>query len=291
MIYLKPGDRLPIVATCQVLLNAYRLLSSDIDVDGIFGTKTETAARLFQKQHQDKLSVTGHIDEKTWELLASGNQLSIHDSVDIFDPDLNSAVATLHGAGANPVMVGGLCNGVGALYGQLVASGVQQGKLALLRFHGHGNKGKQVVSYGTGAHVLFDAIRHELVRHLRRAPQQGDFPASELAAVQLEIDHSQISFKTLSDPDVLSQFVQLAPFFHTLGSIEFHGCQVGGGAEGERMLQRVADILGVPAAGALHKQTTGNAVEYSGGVRVQVPGGGDDLRGWAKKLPAITSYG
>jgi hypothetical protein len=111
-----------------------------------------------------------------------------------------------------------------------------------------------------------------------------------MAAVRLEIDHSQISLATLQDPNVMSQFVTLAPLFHQLGSVEFHGCQVGGGIEGERMLRRVADLLGVPATGARHKQTTGDAINFSGPVNTQVPGGGD-LRSWGRRLPEVNSYG
>jgi hypothetical protein len=288
MLNLRHGDRLPSVATCQVLLNAYRLLSTPIVVDGIFLDRTQEAVRILQRQND--LAVTGRVDRETWEVLARGNELTIHDSVDIFDPLLNEAVATLQEAGARPALVGGLCNGVGALYGQLTAAGVTPGKLALLRFHGHGNRGTQVVSYGTGYHVLFDAIRHEPVQRLRRAPRPNEFPANEMAAVRLEIQHSQISVRSLEDPNVMSQFVRLAPLFHRLGSVEFHGCQVGGGVDGERMLRRVADLLGVPAVGARHKQTTGDAIEYRGAVNVQVPGGGG-LSAWAGRLPAVTSYG
>jgi hypothetical protein len=288
MLNLRHGDRLPSVATCQVLLNAYRLLSEPIVVDGIFLDRTQEAVRILQRQNN--LAVTGRVDRETWEVLARGNELTIHDSVDIFDPVLNEAVATLQEAGARPALVGGLCNGVGALYGQLLAAGVTPGKLALLRFHGHGNRGTQVVSYGTGYHVLFDAIRHEPVRQLHRRPYRGEFPDAEMAAVRLEIDHSQISLATLQDPNVMSQFVTLAPLFHQLGSVEFHGCQVGGGIEGERMLRRVADLLGVPATGARHKQTTGDAINFYGPVNTQVPGGGD-LRSWGRRLPEVNSYG
>jgi len=35
MIELREGDSLPVVATCQVLLNAYRLISTRIAIDGI----------------------------------------------------------------------------------------------------------------------------------------------------------------------------------------------------------------------------------------------------------------
>jgi len=110
------------VATCQVLLNAYRLLSAPIAVDGIFLDRTQEAVRILQQQNN--LSVTGRVDRETWTVLARGNDLTIHDSVDVFDPVLNEAVATLQEAGARPALVGGLCNGVGALYGQLMAAGV-----------------------------------------------------------------------------------------------------------------------------------------------------------------------
>jgi Putative peptidoglycan binding domain len=288
MLDLKPGDRLPIVATCQVLLNAYRLLSAPIRVDGVFGSRTREAARILQRQN--RLADTGHIDADTWAVLARGNELTVHDSVDVFDPLLNLSVATLQAGRANPSLVGGLCNGVGALSGQLSAAGVRHGKLALLRLHGHGNRGKQVVSYGSGYHVLYDAIRNEPVPNLHRAPGRREFPRWQIDAVNLEIDHSQISFATLQNPDVVSQFVALAPFFHRMGSVEFHGCQVGGGQDGERMLRRAADLLGVPACGARNKQTTDDAISYHGAVQVQVPGGGD-LTAWAHRLPEITGYG
>lgn len=189
-----------------------------------------------------------------------------------------------------PAVMGGLCNGVGALSGQLMAAGVRPGKLVLLRFHGHGNRGLQAVSYGTGWHVLFDAIRHEPVRALHRRPRPGEFPDAEVASVRLESLHSQISFASLQNPETLDQFMLLRPLFHPLGSVEFHGCQVGGGADGQRMLRRVADLLGVPAVGARQKQTTGDAVRYHGPIEIQTPGG-RGLVDWSNRLPPTISYG
>lgn len=288
MIYLKQGDRLPIVAACQVLLNAYRLVSPPIVVDGVFGSNTREATVIFQRQNS--VPTTGRIDADTWTLLAKGNRLRVHDTVDIYDPLLTTSLTTLRAAGAAPALLGGLCNGVGALQGQMIGAGVEAGKLVLLRFHGHGNKGVQAISYGTGWHVLFDAIRGEPVRSMHRKPFKGEFPAAEIDAVRLESLHSQISVKSLEHPDVAAQLASIAPLLHPMGSVEFHGCQVGGGTDGERMLRRVADLLGVPAVGARHKQTTDDAVRYFGPIDIQVPGGGS-LSSWGKQLPEVVNYG
>jgi hypothetical protein len=166
---------------------------------------------------------------------------------------------------------------------------VKPGKLALLRFHGHGNKGTQVVGYGTSWHVLYDAVRHEPVKAPHRKPKPGEFPDEQIEAVRLEQGHSAISLKSLQNPDVVASLSVLRPYFHPLGSVEFHGCQVGAGADGQRMLRRVADLLGVPAVGAMHRQTTGDAVRYFGPVDIQVPGGGT-IQAWSKRLPATLGY-
>lgn len=281
------GDKLPIVAGCQVLLNAYRLLAKPIVIDGNFGPDTQEAVKLLQKQND--LKPTGIIDAATWQILARGNRLSVHDSVDVFDPAMNKEVEALKAGGAQPGVVGGMCNGVAQLQGLLAFAGVKPGKLVLLRLQGHGNRGKQVLSYGTGHHLIFDAIRRQPVPEIRRPPEYYNFPEAEVSATRLEMHYSGLSLNSLADPAVAHEFVRIAPYFHPFGSVEFHGCQVGGGADGERFLQRVADLLRVPAVGALHKQYMEQPIRYHGPARVRCPGS-EDLRTWAKKLPEIRSY-
>lgn len=286
MIDLREGDTLPMVAACQVLLNAYRLISTRIEIDGVFGRHTRDATKVLQEQNG--LEVTGIIDGETWKVLARGNKLSLYDSVDIFDPDMSQTVTALQRAGIKAGITGGMCNGVAALHG-LLGTQVLPGKLVLLRFQGHGNKGKQVISYGTGHHLLFDAIRREAVPDLHIPAARLRVPKEQVEATRLEIHYSSISVDSLNDPTVAAELVRIRPFFHPLGSVEFHGCHVGAGPEGTRMLQRVADLLGVPTVGALKSQYMVDAMFYRGALKIRVPGGGS-LHAWGKRLPEITQY-
>lgn len=123
------------------------------------------------------------------------------------------------------------------------------------------------------------------IHHL---PPAKTIPSNLLGAATLEAVHSQISVASLSLPEVAFELSLLRPLFHACGSVEFHGCQVGGRQVGFTMLRKFADIVGVPAVGARTRQMTADAVRFRGPVEVACPSG-MSLRQWAKTLRAIRS--
>lgn len=285
MLDLRRGDRAPIVAACQALLNAHAMPGGLLDVDGVYGGRTEHAVRGFQGRVG--LSPTGDLDPDTWSALSGGGDLRVFDTVDVFDPTLHESRAVLESYGARPSIVGGMCNGVGALRSRMRIEGVSNGKLVLLRFHGHGNRGVQAVAYGTSVQLVFEVIRGEPMPSSHAVPNPDSVPPEQLMVMALETAYSGLSLRSIeSFPEVAAYVRGLAPFFHRFGSIEFHGCQVGGGTKGRMFLRRMADLVGVPAVAAQQRQLTGNAVRYSGPVEIAVPGGGS-LEGWARSLPEV----
>lgn len=286
MLLVMRGDRLPSVATCQVLLNGYRSEGERIAVDGIFGEQTQRAVLAFQRARH--LPLTQRVDQATWEVLSDYGALQVHDHVDIFDPMLRHSERVLQQSGARPALAGGTCNGVPALLGELRAHGVSNGRLVMLRFHGHGNRGVQAISYGTVAHTLYDGILGAPVPDIHHLPPASAIPRNLLAAASLEALHSQISVASLSVPDIAFELSLLRPLFNPCGSVEFHGCQVGGRQVGRTLLQKFADIVGVPAVGARTRQMTSDAVRFSGQVEIACPAG-VSLRHWAKQLRAMRS--
>lgn len=127
--------------------------------------------------------------------------------------------------------------------------------------------------------------RFQMIHHL---PPQNEIPPALLKTAGLEALHSQISGASLSVPEIAFELSLLRPLFHPCGSVEFHGCQVGGRQVGRTMLRKFADIVGVPAVGARTRQMTADAVRFRGPVEVVCPFG-VSLRQWAKSLRAIRS--
>lgn len=287
MILLIRGDRLPIVATVQLLLNSRLRGRRPLRIDGDFGRRTAEAVIEFQHQNRVAL-VNGHVGPETWARLTEHTRLQIRDIVDVFDPLLTESQHLTEVVGSTPIIFGGGSNSVGWVVPAIAGSGVAPRSLVLLRFHGHGNRGVQVTGYGTGCHVLFDAIRHQPAAMPpldQCAPQQVNPTPTEMAMVQQVMSHSAISLRSLALPDVVASLTPLGNFFSPTGSIEFHGCQVAGGTVGEQFLRRIVDLFGVPAVAAQEGQTTGNAIRFRGRIRMAFPHG--DLRSWARSLAPI----
>jgi peptidoglycan hydrolase-like protein with peptidoglycan-binding domain len=60
-------------AVCQAQRALRRTPDITLDVDGIFGPKTETATKHFQLIHE--LPATGVVDDPTWKVLPDGNPM------------------------------------------------------------------------------------------------------------------------------------------------------------------------------------------------------------------------
>lgn len=291
MIHLRQHDSTPTVAACQAILNAHRASPTPLVVDGSFGPRTREAVQRFQASVG--VPANGEINPATWQRLSVNARLHVRDILDITDPLLHQERPILRDAGARVIEFGGGSNAVAWVVPAIAGSGVEPGRLLLLRFQGHGNRGSQVVGYGTGCHVLFDAVRRtpgQMPDLHRCAPDQLDWTgrdrAQEVAAVMDVMSRSGISNRSLSLPDVVAALRPLRNYFSRYGSIEFHGCQVGRGTEGISFLRQITRILGVPASAAQRRQHVDNCIRFEGPVTTVYPDGAS-LREWASSLPSF----
>jgi hypothetical protein len=283
MIHLVQGDRLPMVAVVQALLNAWNLRGNILEVDGVFGRYTREEVTYFQQQQG--IMTVGEVRQNTWQKLTENQRLDVRDLVDTSDSLLNQSSEVLRNGGATPLEIGRVSNATAGVTSRVVSSGVQRGSLVLLRFHGHGNRGNQVIGYGTGCHVFFETFRptatmpplHEC------APERVHPSDSEAAAVGLTSRYSGLSNRSLDIPEIVDALRPLRDYFSPCGSIEFHGCHIGEGRDGRRFLRRISDLFGVPASGAHTTQQTADAIRFSGPVETAYPNSGN-LTSWAGQL-------
>lgn len=243
---LREGDHLPMVGVLQLLLNR---TGASLVPDGVFGSRTLAAVKAFQRPRN--LVPDGIAGEKTWGRLTAGVSLPILDSVDVWDPTFLKEDATyIRKAGGNPLLIGGMCNGVEQAVSLLAGSR----NVFLLRFHGHGAPGVASVSTGHG----------ELDPNLK---ERGDIS---------------------TNPVILGFLSRLRPIFGPYGCVEFIECQTGGGRDGVRLLTQLAAKLGVPVIGAVQDQPFGRLWSFRlSGPTVTVLPGGASLAQWCKSLPAF----
>lgn len=241
---LRVGDNLPMVGVLQTLLNR---TGARLVCDGDFGIRTLAAVKSFQRTH--RLVQDGVVGEHTWQRLTTGVSLPILDAVDITDPTFDQQDATdIRRSGGNPLVVGGMCNGVEQVV-SLITS--QSKNLCLLRFHGHGSPGRVNASAG-------------------KEPGGREF--SEYTAA----------------PAILAIMGRLSGVFGPYGSVEFISCEAGSGKEGKFRLQKMASSLGVPVTGAVNDQPFTRAASFRlEGPVVTVCPGGQGLRHWCSTLPAM----
>lgn len=294
MLLLKKGDRLPTVAGVQLNLNLFLPDPEKLDVDGDFGRLTEAAVKQFQRMFPGVLRVDGEIGRLTWQKLAELERLKVRDWADVSDPLLYEAVQIANEqVGSTPIESGFASFAVSGVASSVEASGVGGNQLFLLRFLGHGNRGSQVIGYGTGCHVLYTVVRQEGFRGFEacvREMREGTITDHENAVVREAMAFSGLNASSFSNPIIAASLTPLKDLLSPYGSIEFHGCQVGGGARGQRFLQAAADFFGVPCSGAERKQTTGDAVRFSGPVATACPGA-VSLKQWARGLAPIPYSG
>jgi hypothetical protein len=241
---------LPAVGVLQKLLNR---AGAKLTADGAFGPRTKQAVVEFQRPRG--LKPDGAVGVQTWPRVSVNADLPIMDCVDLFDPLLEvDTEAPLKKAGGNPILIGGLCNGVEQAVTMIQASSA--GNVFLLRFHGHGAPGVAGVAFG-----------------------RGDVPGAW-------DERSDIDEETLNV--TLPMLGRLRRIFGPYGCVQFMHCETGRGPKGRRVLQRIADTLGVPATGAVNDQFGlggGNLpFGYNGPTVTAIPRGAR-LSDWAKKLP------
>ena len=238
------GNNLPAVALVQLLLSR---AGGSVTADGDFGRRTKDAVRSFQAVHRP-LVVDGKVSVSTWPILVDGEAgFTVLDCIDVGDPDLYELeVGHARRHGGNPVVIGGMCNGVEQAV-SMICGAAPAGSVALLRFHGHGNRGIAAVGAGDGS--LGD---------------DGNFARASSAQA----------------------FARLRPLFSRYGCIQFMHCSTGSGARGTNMLRAIANATGVPVTAAIRTQLGGGhtTFRYEGPTKTVVPNGGS-IKSWATSLP------
>jgi peptidoglycan hydrolase-like protein with peptidoglycan-binding domain len=240
------GNILPIVAVTQVLL---KRAGYETKPDGHFGPKTREAVRNFQRDHRP-LGVDGVVSVQTWPRLVDREPgFSVLDCIDI-DDGFMGEVEHARRNGGNPLVIGGMCNGVEQAI-SMICNAAPAGSVGLLRFHGHGNAGGAGIGAGKWEY----------------GPQGNTVQGGERTQ---------------------RLFARLRSLFSPYGCIQFMHCSTGHGPQGTRTLQVVADAAGVPASAALNIQLGGGSTtfRFEGPTKTAVPGGGD-LRDWAARLPPL----
>jgi peptidoglycan hydrolase-like protein with peptidoglycan-binding domain len=257
MVYLKQGMRGPLVVALQIMLN--RKLPggvSALKVDGIFGLKTHKAVWAFQKSHS--LAPDGVVAQQTWPVLTGPSLVSLN-AIDVFDPLLLTSVNKVRAAGGNPILIGGMCNGVQQALEMIRARSTGQGSVVLLRFDGHGHDAQMNVSRGKG-HV----------------PPAGSEDYGEGPYVDADKESNAITVTTLEA--LYPKYAALAPIFVSFGSVAMMGCEVAESEYGVELIRRLAAVWNVPVTAA--KQSQQYAFQYIGPTETAYPNG-LDLRSWA----------
>lgn len=245
MILLSDGTVLPVVSTLQILLRRH-LPQTLIKVDGHFGQNTKRAVISFQQHHH--LAPDGIVGKNTWAKLMDVSRLQTIDVVDGTDPSLVAMEASdIRNAGGDPIVVYGMSNGVDYVMSQIAMRARGSNSVALLRIHGHGNRGMQNMTGGdiNGAPHL-------------AAISDGNF--NQVSASLHRISHIFVQF----------------------GSVQLLGCSVGGGAAGRSLVGKVSNVWGVPVSAGIFDQLGGgrNTFIFEGPTVTSFPNGGD-LKGWS----------
>lgn len=244
---LRQGDKLPSVGVLQKLLNRG---GAGLRVDGDFGSRTKTAVQNFQRPRG--LNPDGAVGPVTWPRVSAGANLNIVDCIDIFDPSLSRMEERdIRRAGGNPLVIGGMSNGVEQAINLIVG---QSRNVFLLRFHGHGARGMAGISTGHG----------ELDPNLEH---RADIAIENFTQVRHIVR-------------------RLRGVFGPYGCIQFMHCETGGGPRGRRLLDLVAAEVGVPVSAGINTQLGGglDTFRFEGPTYTAVPGGAT-LKSWCESRP------
>ena len=239
---------LPAVGVVQVLLAR---AGYQVKADGHFGPKTRDAVKNFQRDHPP-LSVDGVVSVQTWPKLVDREPgFTVLDCIDV-DDGFMGEVNHARRFGGNPLVIGGMSNGVEQAIA-LIAAAAPAGSVSLVRFHGHGSPGGAGIGAGTWGFG----------------------------------DHGNIVGPGRI-ADTARLFRQLRHLFSPYGCIQFMHCSTGRGPQGTAVLKAVADATGVPATAAVNDQLGGGSTtfRFEGPTKTAVPGGGD-IKSWASRLPPL----
>jgi len=270
MFNINAGERSPRVTLLQILLNSHACTGSDgkrLTVDGVYGHNTGAAVTTAGKMTGTGGAATPALIR---QLLADVD-LRVITSVDLGDPRLQADVDRFQRSFDDPIVLGGMCNGLGQMV-QEVSTRARPGRVAALRFDGHGNLGEWLtVSVGNVADLRESKILAE-----RR----------EYA----EIAKETYSYISAENFNMVAGIVQpLSAIFAPFGFAEHLGCTLGRRPNTQKMLRKLADLWGVPIRVGVNLQTVGS-IEISGPIFTAFPRG-LDLMHWSRQFQTLDLAG
>lgn len=264
MLEIWKGDKGPRVVALQKLIN--QVLETDLlSVDGIFGPLTEEGVRRVQARLD--IPVTGWVDRNTWNAIEAVTPYHVVNVADIYDSSRDRVMPEDF---RNPYLIrlGGMSGGLQQFVYEILRRTRKRGSIVFLRIFGHGRSGLMAVSAGDGRLRDYRGIPIEL------PPEQK---------VNHEEHHSILTITTIRRSR--TDLMRLRPLFCPYASVELHGCRVGDGDDGKRLLRALAFVLGVPVTAGIEKQSFGEitAHRFEGRVRTVYPRPAVNLRTWIRR--------
>ena len=251
MITLKRGDKLPTVAVLQSYLNQQPSTTEFLNVDGNFGPRTEAA--VIRYRAAGRLSKGKTVDFDVWKQVV-GSEWQVIESIDRSDHGDPKWETNEHEVLApfqqTMLEFFGMSHGSPVVLMEIYEK-ARPGELVLLRFHGHGSPGHMIIA--SGRKSAGSSLAHYYGKPFYQFLQR---------------------FRGI-----------FAPF----GSIEMHGCRVGKGALGHKLLAGMADAIGVPVSGGLQTQYGGDHYTYrfEGPTNTICPNG-ESLRNWSLRVGSVS---
>ena len=148
-----------------------------------------------------------------------------------------------------PIVVYGMSNAIGFVVDKIKVRAGSYGMIDLLRFHGHGAPGMMGIAGNYGA---------DMSRHL----------------ADLGPRRKRLAGRTLAE---------LRAYFSPFGRVELHGCEVGKGKTGGKLIRRLANAFGVPVSAGIRNQYDSDLSDtftFEGPVRTAYPGGKIKKTSW-----------
>lgn len=250
MMQVELGEASTRVVALQVLLNRSPVVRPRLVTDGAFGAKTLAAIEAFRDVEMRQSGPPGLADPALWRFLLGRAGLQVVDAVDVTDPSLLETVVPEVSRWLDPIVLGGMSNGVEQLVGEVRARVRGERTLMTLRLHGHGAPGLAAVSHGSR----------------RVSPGVDPFAAQSVISTHIL-------------PALTPLLRRLAPLFHDLGFVELHSCRVAEGATGASFVRRLAEALGAPTRAAISRQAASDVFTLTGPTFTGFPGG-LSLRAW-----------
>jgi hypothetical protein len=221
MLEVKFGERSVRVVALQVLLNRSPVIQPKLVTDGAFGKLTKSAIDTFRSKVMIQSGPDGVADPAMWRFLLDRASLQVVDAIDVTDPTLLDFVVPEVSKWNDPIVIGGMSNGVAQLLTEVRARARGAKSLLMLRLHGHGSPGLIALSHGS------------------RKVSPGIDPIV-----------AQSIITTALIPALTPLLKQLTPLMHNLGFLEFHSCRVAFGPSGANFVRQLANTLQVPVRAA-----------------------------------------